>query len=81
MTKSDQAALILEAIGQEWSTYYQIHNHIKNNGTKISIGGISNIIWRNTDSIQDKIEWENEVFGSKHYQSRMKFRRKTNTDC
>jgi hypothetical protein len=72
MTKDEKLNLILSVIGDDWVTYRQIHGRLKH---KISIGGISKLIWDNIDEIRDKIEWESEKFGEKYFQQRMIFKK------
>lgn len=73
MKKAEQLEKILSAIGDDWITYGQIYQKL--NG-EISIGGISKIFWDNIEKIKDKIEWDAEVYGPKHWQTRMRFKKK-----
>lgn len=73
MDKQEKIDLVLSAIGEDWTTYAQIQNKISG---KISVGGISLIIWDNINDLKDKIEWDAQVYGEKHWQNRMVFRKK-----
>lgn len=64
---------ILSVLTTDWQTYAQIKGKLKD---KVSTGLISSVIWNNINNIQDKIEWENEIFGEKEHQMRMKFKLK-----
>jgi hypothetical protein len=72
MTKSEKIDLVLSAIGQEWITYKQIRQKIKN---QLSIGGISLVLSSLPKELDKTIERENERFGNEDWQTILLFRK------